>query len=113
MRHKSQTSLKELTYKANSVIQHKHTPPMKYRILDLIGCLTFEEWYINFDPLIISFARFAIINMEIIIQPYSFTSAVSLHTSESRGHFQVNSMSILSLCKSASEAMMKKVRIAA
>jgi len=111
MRIKFYTSLEQLTYKANSVIEHKSVPPMKYRILDPRGCLTLDEWCINLDPLIMSFARLAIINMEKINQPAPAKSAVSLHTFESRGHFQVNCMSILSSCKLASEAMTKKTRI--
>jgi len=111
MRIKFYISLEQLTYKANSVIEHKSVPPMKYRILEARECLTLDEWYINLVPLIMSFARLAIISTEKINQPAPAKSAVSLHTNESRGHFQVNCISIASSCKLASEATTKKTRI--
>jgi len=37
------TQQQQLTYKANSVIKHKHVPPKKYRILDLKECVILAE----------------------------------------------------------------------
>ena len=58
-----------------------------------------------------SLARKAVINTKKINQPASVKSALFSHTSVSRGHFQVNCMSMVSFCKLAFEATMKNTRI--
>eukprot|EP00984_Skeletonema_dohrnii_P035196 scaffold34668_cov189-Skeletonema_dohrnii-CCMP3373.AAC.3 len=40
---RNKTQQQQLTYKANSVIKHKHVPPKKYRILDLKECVILAE----------------------------------------------------------------------
>jgi hypothetical protein len=58
-----------------------------------------------------SFARNANINTQKIAHIQSSNSDLSSHTSVSRGHFQVNFISIVSSCNLGSEAKMKTTRI--
>ena len=53
----------------------------------------------------------ATIKTQYIAQPASVKSALLLHTSVSRGHFQVNCISVLLSCKLASAAWMKNTKI--
>jgi len=58
-----------------------------------------------------SFPSLANINTLKQIQPKSVKLDVSLHTSVSRGHSQVNCTAVLLFCKLASAEFMKKMRI--